>query len=83
MGFDEVCPCSYSPLLPQLACNILAITHKDYFRAEYINILLDPPASWMTWGRMNHISQCNILGEKKFPVIGERAGKPENPLGSA
>ena len=32
--FGEVCSCCCLPLLPQLACNILATTYKYYFRAQ-------------------------------------------------
>ena len=31
--FGEVCSCCCLPLLPQLACNILATTYKDFFSA--------------------------------------------------
>ena len=36
--FGEVCSCCCSSLLPQLACNILATTYKDFFFALYILI---------------------------------------------
>ena len=34
MWFGEVGSCCCLPLLPQLACNILATTYKYYFRAQ-------------------------------------------------
>ena len=36
--FGEVGSCCCLPLLPQLACNILATTYKYYFRAHYFVI---------------------------------------------
>ena len=49
--FGEVGSCCCLPLLPQLACNILATTYKYYFRAQYnfAMLLIEQISYFTSW----------------------------------
>ena len=65
--FGEVCSCWCLPLLPQLACNILATTYRDLFSALYkIKCQLDN-AEFQGRRQKNLLLSCHSLCMENSP----------------